>query len=50
MHWKVNDTIREALVYIPATAKTKPTPVIFAFHGHGGTMENMANTRQFEKL
>ena len=50
MHWKVNDTQRDALVYIPAAAKNKPTPIIFAFHGHGGTMENMMNSRDFEKL
>jgi len=50
MHWTVDDTDREAMVYIPASAKTQPTPVIFAFHGHGGTMINMFNGRGFEKL
>ena len=50
MQWKVSDTIREAIVYIPATAKTKPAPVVFAYHGHGGTARNMFNTRGFEKL
>ena len=30
---------REALVYAPAAAKTTPSPVVFAFHGHGGTMK-----------
>src|SRR5262245_34864221 len=28
---------REAFVYVPATAKDKPAPIIFVFHGHGGT-------------
>jgi polyhydroxybutyrate depolymerase len=50
MHWKVNDTEREAMVYIPATAKTQATPVIFAFHGHGGTASNMFLSRRFEEL
>lgn len=50
MHWHVDDTVRKALVYIPPTAKTKPTPVVFIFHGHGGTMENMYRSRGFEKL
>lgn len=50
MRWKVGDTTREAMVYIPAGAKTKPTPVIFVFHGHGGSMRNMFNARGFEKL
>lgn len=50
MQWRVGDTVREALVYIPATARTKPTPVVFAFHGHGGTMQNMFVTRRFDTL
>jgi len=50
MHWMVNDTDRQAIVYIPTSAKTQPTPVIFSFHGHGGNMINMFNTRGFEKL
>lgn len=50
MRWTVGDTVREALVYIPTTAKTQPTPIIFVFHGHGGTMKNMFNSRGFEKL
>jgi polyhydroxybutyrate depolymerase len=28
---------REALVYAPPSAKTTATPVVFVFHGHGGT-------------
>jgi polyhydroxybutyrate depolymerase len=36
--WSIDGVTREALVYVPASAKTTPAPVIFAFHGHGGTM------------
>lgn len=50
MHWTVGDTVREALVYIPANAKTEETPVIFVFHGHGGTARNMFRNRSFEQL
>jgi len=50
MRWTVGDTVREAMVYIPATAKTQPTPVIFVFHGHGGNMQNMFRSRGFEQL
>jgi len=50
VQWTIGGVTRQALVYIPATAKTKPTPVIFAFHGHGGTMRNMYNTHGFDKL
>jgi polyhydroxybutyrate depolymerase len=50
MHWTVDGTEREAMVYIPAGAKTQSTPVIFAFHGHGGTAGNMFRSRGFEQL
>ncbi len=46
----VNGVVRKALVYLPESAKTKAAPIIFAFHGHGGTMGNMYKTRGFEKL
>lgn len=36
--WSIDGVTREALVYAPASAKTTAAPVIFAFHGHGGTM------------
>ena len=42
--WKVDGVTREGLVYAPATAKTSATPVVFAFHGHGGTMKNAARS------
>ena len=50
LEWTVAGVIRKALVYIPASAKTKPTPIIFAYHGHGGTMQHMYNGRRFDKL
>ena len=50
MRWTVDGTGREAMVYIPATAENQPTPVIFAFHGHGGNMQNMFRTHGLEKL
>ena len=31
---------REALAYVPASVKDQTTPVIFVFHGHGGTALN----------
>jgi polyhydroxybutyrate depolymerase len=43
--WTINGVKREALIYVPANAKEKPTPVVFAFHGHGGSMNNAM--RQF---
>jgi len=43
-HWEftVDGVSREALAYIPATAKEKLTPVVFVFHGHGGRAQNAA--------
>ena len=40
--WEVAGVKREALIYVPEAAKTKPIPVVFAFHGHGGNMQNAA--------
>jgi polyhydroxybutyrate depolymerase len=49
-YWQVDGVDREAMVYVPESAATTPTPVIFAFHGHGGTMANIFNTLGFDKL
>jgi polyhydroxybutyrate depolymerase len=42
--WMVEGDSREALVAVPAAAKTTATPLVFVFHGHGGTMRNAART------
>jgi len=42
--WTIEGTLREALLYVPAAAKQTPAPVVFAFHGHGGTMRNAARS------
>ena len=49
MEWKVDGAVREALVYAPATARSAPSPVVFAFHGHGGTMKYAANKFAIQK-
>lgn len=48
--WRVDDTVRQAIVYVPATAQTEPAPVVFVFHGHGGRMQNMFNQHRFRQL
>lgn len=40
----IDGTARHAFVYAPAAAKTTPTPVVFVFHGHGGTAPNAARS------
>ncbi|MBI5380719.1 MAG: dienelactone hydrolase family protein [Opitutae bacterium] len=42
--WVVGGVTREALVYAPARAKTELTPVVFVFHGHGGSMQNVVRS------
>lgn len=41
--WKVGDATREALVSAPARAEKEARPLVFVFHGHGGTMKAAAN-------
>lgn len=48
--WKVDGVVREALVYAAPKAKTEATPVVFAFHGHGGSMINAARMYRYHTL
>jgi polyhydroxybutyrate depolymerase len=50
LSWRVEDVTRDGMVHIPATALTKPAPIIFAWHGHGGSMRNAANSFGYHKL
>ena len=42
--WTVDGVVREALIYVPRQAREKSAPIVFAFHGHGGSMRNAART------
>lgn len=44
IEWKVGDGTREALVYAPANVGKEPHPLVFVFHGHGGTMKHASTT------
>lgn len=48
--WTVDGVVREALVYAPATAKTAATPIVFAFHGHGGSMQQAARSFGYQSV
>jgi polyhydroxybutyrate depolymerase len=48
--WVVDGVVREALVYAPARAKSEPSPVVFAFHGHGGSMNLSARNYAYHTL
>ncbi|MBI1325339.1 prolyl oligopeptidase family serine peptidase [bacterium] len=49
-NWTIGDERREALVYLPAQASDTPAPLVFVFHGHGGTMRNAMRTFGLHKL
>ena len=36
--WVVDGVTREALIHVPARIPTGGAPLVFAFHGHGGSM------------
>jgi polyhydroxybutyrate depolymerase len=40
--WMVDGVKREALLHVPAQVAENGMPVVFAFHGHGGSMRNSA--------
>jgi polyhydroxybutyrate depolymerase len=40
--FEVEGAMRDAFVYVPASARRTPAPVVFVFHGHGGTAETAA--------
>jgi polyhydroxybutyrate depolymerase len=42
--WTINGVEREAMLAIPPSAKTTPTPVVVVFHGHGGRSGGAART------
>ncbi len=48
--WKIDGVARKALVQIPASAGKTEAPVVFAFHGHGGSMQNSAEKFAYHKL
>jgi polyhydroxybutyrate depolymerase len=50
MRFSVDQTQREALVFAPAKARTEKTPLVFVFHGHGGTMKNASSAFHLHTL
>jgi polyhydroxybutyrate depolymerase len=49
--WTVDGTQRSALVFEPAGLKPQtPAPLVFVFHGHGGTSANVARTFHTHEL
>ena len=48
--WTIEGVTRSALVHVPATASTSATPVVFAFHGHGGNMNQAARSFSYHTI
>jgi polyhydroxybutyrate depolymerase len=48
--WTVDGVKREALIHLPDQAKSSATPVIFAFHGHGGSMNQAAKSFGYHRV
>ncbi len=42
--WAVDGTAREALVHLPAAVTAEGAPLVFVFHGHGGSMRHAARS------
>jgi polyhydroxybutyrate depolymerase len=48
-HWDIDGVRRYALVHIPREARLSPTPIVLAFHGHGGTAKDAAKDFEIHK-
>lgn len=42
--WTVQGVTREALIHAPSPDPTDPAPLVFAFHGHGGSARQAARS------
>ncbi len=47
--WTIDGLQREALIFLPESTDDAPSPVVFGFHGHGGSARNAARTFAFQQ-
>jgi polyhydroxybutyrate depolymerase len=47
---EVAGTTRKVMVFVPKTATEIPAPLVFVFHGHGGTAPHAARTFGIQRL
>ena len=45
--WTVDGATRTGIVYAPEAALQSSAPVVFVFHGHGGTAQHAARTMAY---
>src|SRR5262245_8632436 len=48
--WTVGGVVREGLVCAPSKEATGPRPLVFGFHGHGGSMQNGARSFKIHEI
>jgi len=48
--WQIDGVERQGLIFAPESAKSDPTPLLFAFHGHGGNMRQAAVSFGYQVL
>jgi polyhydroxybutyrate depolymerase len=49
MNFTVDGVARTALIYVPASAKINLTPLVFVFHGHGGSAQQAEKSFHIER-
>jgi polyhydroxybutyrate depolymerase len=50
MEWTVDGVVREGLVHAPTKESPDGPPLVFGFHGHGGSMQNAARSFGLHEL
>jgi polyhydroxybutyrate depolymerase len=50
MEWTVGGQVREGLVCAPSKEGSGPPPLVFGFHGHGGSMQNAARSFKIHEI
>jgi polyhydroxybutyrate depolymerase len=48
--WKIDGIAREALIFSPSRPSDTAAPVVFGFHGHGGSMRNAARSFRLHEV
>ncbi|HLY73533.1 MAG TPA: esterase [Planctomycetota bacterium] len=48
--WTVDGATREGLIFAPAQGNIQGPPLVFGFHGHGGSMQNAARSFGIQEL
>jgi polyhydroxybutyrate depolymerase len=44
LEFTVDGVAREAMVFVPESATAQPTPLVFVFHGHGGSARQVSRS------